>query len=243
MRTIVWFIYFGLYLLCVWPKQIKARRMYDSGKPKEADEYVRGVVYRWASRLLRLAGADISVKGRENIPSDRPVIFVCNHRGNFDVPLVLSELDTPHALLSKTAVSKIPFISGWMKMLGCVFIDRSDPRKSLAGLAEVTKIVNNGYSYIIFPEGTRSKGGDLGDFKSGAFKVATDTRATLLPVAIEGTHNLMESNKNLIRPARVRMHILRPIETKDLSRAEMKDMPDKIRSAISDELKNMTDVH
>ena len=232
MRTVIWFLFFWSSLLLVTPTMKKAQRLKKAGRGQEADKIVEEKVFWWASALLRLAGAQITVEGKENIPSC-PAVFVANHQGNFDIPILLTSLDRPHALVAKEELRKLPLIRSWMELLGCVFIQRSNPRQSVTALREAAgKTLRQGSSFIIFPEGTRSKGGPIGEFKNGAFRVATQSGAPIVPICIQGSYRLMEANGNWIRPASIRVTILPPVETAGLSREEAKNIGEKIRRQI-----------
>ncbi|MEG0339827.1 MAG: lysophospholipid acyltransferase family protein [Oscillospiraceae bacterium] len=231
MRTIVWFIYFWIYLICLVPRMIKAQKLKDKGDARY-EEIVNSAVPRWAKRLMRLAGADVTVSGIENIPKDKAVIYVCNHNGYFDIPLLLAYLDKPHALVAKKEIGKLPLIRNWMRLFDCIFIDRENPRQSVAGLNTAAQLVAQGKSVGIFPEGTRAKGREMGEFKGGGFKIASKTKAQIVPVAISGTHLLMEANNYWIHPAKVTMTILPPVETKDLTKEQIKELPSVIRQQI-----------
>ena len=96
MRTIVWFIYFWLYLLFKLPLLRRGLKALEAGDWATAD----ALADRWAGKLLRLAGVTVTVTGKENIPEGRPCVFVGNHRSYYDIPLVLTQLDKPHALVA-----------------------------------------------------------------------------------------------------------------------------------------------
>lgn len=119
MRTIIWFLYFWLYLIVVLPEYWRVCRMEKRGETERHDRLVRKHVQNWAGRLLRLAGAEITTTGRENIP-EGPVVFVANHQGYFDIPLMLTQLDKPNPIVAKKEIMKLPMIRGWMEQLRCV---------------------------------------------------------------------------------------------------------------------------
>ena len=177
----------------------------------------------WAGKLLRLAGVTVTVTGKENIPEGRPCVFVGNHRSYYDIPLVLTQLDKPHALVSKKEVAKIPLVRGWMRLLHCVFLDREDPRKAMEALNEAIANVKKGCSVIIFPEGTRNKGeeGSLLEFKGGAFRIATKTGAPLVPLAIHNSRDIMENNGGWMKPTHVTIQILPAIEIGAMTREQL----------------------
>ena len=85
------------------------------------------------------------------------MVFVANHQGYFDIPLMLTQLDKPNPLVAKKEIQKIPMIRGWMEQLHCVFLDRDDPRQSMECLRQAQELLGQGYSVVIFPEGTRKR--------------------------------------------------------------------------------------
>ena len=232
MRTIIWFIYFWFYLLFALPIYKKVCKLRESGDISQHDEMVRNKVKDWASRLLKLAGAEITVSGLENIPKTA-CVFAANHQGYFDIPLLLSQLDMPHPMVAKKEIKKIPLVRDWMEELNCLFIDRENARQAMDCLKKAGELLQNDYSVIIFPEGTRSKGGEIKEFKGGTIRLATRAKVPIVPVCIEGTHNLMEKNNYWIKPAKVHLHILPAIETENMSRDEIKVLDERLREEIS----------
>ena len=232
MRTILWFIYFWFIIIILSPLEWWAFHLKKSGDRARKERFVFPCVMAWAKSLLFLAGVKIEVEGKENIPSDEACVFVSNHQGNFDIPVLLTSLDKPNGIVAKKEISVLPFIKGWMQLLDCVFIDRENPRSAMKSLNEAIDIVRSGRSMIIFPEGTRSKGGHVKDFKGGAFRICEKAKAPVVPVCIEGTYKAMEANNYWIKPANVKVKILPAIETKDMDRTQLKGLADVVREEI-----------
>ncbi|MEG1800743.1 MAG: lysophospholipid acyltransferase family protein [Oscillospiraceae bacterium] len=234
MRTIIWFIYFWGYLVALIPQLLKAKKYEKNGEFDKSHAIVEKEAPKWAKSLLKLAGAEVTVIGTENLPHT-PAVFVANHQGNFDIPILLSCLDRPNGLIAKVELKKLPIIRDWMELLGCVFIDRDNPRQSLGALNDAGKnLVDSGRSFIIFPEGTRSRGDEIGEFKSGAFRIATKVGAPIVPIAMDGSYRLMEQNKMWITPAKVTVRILPQIDTAGKSREEIKTLAQEVRQVIID---------
>ena len=119
-----------------------------------------------------------------------------------------------------------------MYLIECMFLDRKNIK---AGLLTINKAINkikSGISIFVFPEGTRSKDGNLGEFKAGSFKIATRTKAPIIPISIKGTNNVLSKNPFLVKTTDVYINIGKPIYTKDLSRDELKHIDKKVREAI-----------
>lgn len=233
MRTLIWFLYFIFYLIYAIPAMYKAEKLIKQGNVQAQRELVNFHVKKWVSSLLKIAGVTVTLQGLQNIPKDKTVLFVSNHQGNFDIPILLSCIPSPPALLSKIEVKKLPLIRTWMSHLECVFVQRDNPRQAVSAMNDAVKVLENGRSMIIFPEGTRSRGDELGEFKAGSFRIAAKAKTPIVPIVIDGSYKIMEANKMWIKPANVTVKILPMVEIANLSKDEIKDLPEKIRSIIA----------
>ena len=233
-RTIALFIYLFGYMIVHYGVLRRGERALAAGDTATVEQLVNQHIPRWSRGILKVSGVTLSVEGLDNIPKDTPCVFVGNHRSYYDIPLLLAALDKPHGILAKEELEKIPLLNRWMKLLGCVFVQRDDVRASVRALNDATAIVQGGKSFVIFPEGTRYKGeeGGAGEFKNGAFRIAVKTGAPVVPVAISGARALFESNGNRCRPGSVRIQVLPPIQTAGMSKAEQKQLPDAVRQTI-----------
>ncbi|MFN4213466.1 lysophospholipid acyltransferase family protein [Exiguobacterium sp.] len=215
IRTAVWFFSFFAVLPVTLPFMNKAKKL----ETPERYGYVQGIAYHWASFLLKVAGAKVRVHGQEHIPNE-PVVYVANHQGNFDVPIMITATKHPKAFISKIEVQKFPIIPRWMELMGCIFIDRSDRRQSIKAIRSGVETIKSGQSIIIFPEGTRSKGGPIKEFKAGSLTLATSSGAKIVPVAIQGSHHLLETT-NRIKPGVVDVTFLPAIDPADIPNKEI----------------------
>ena len=239
LRTIAMFIYLFGYMILHYGILRRAERAAAAGDTATVEQIVNQHIPRWSRGILKVTGVSLSVEGLENISKDRPCVFVANHRSYYDIPLLLAGLEKPHGILAKEELEKIPLLNRWMKLLGCVFVQRDDVRASVRALNDATAIVEGGRSVVIFPEGTRYKGeeGGAGEFKAGAFRIAVKTGAPVVPVAVTGARALFEANGNRCRPGSVRIKIMPPIQTSGMSKAEQKQLPDAVRQSILAALK------
>ena len=237
LRTIMWYSNFAGSLLLKVPQMYKVKRLQRKPNKMESIEYIHNVTSKWAMRSVKVSGAKVNVYGLENIPPEIPVVFVSNHQGNFDTALFMSYINKPKGYIAKIEMKKVPIISTWMEYMNCVFMDRSNLRKSAQAIIEGIKILKSGHSLVIFPEGTRSKGGPVGEFKAGSFKLATKAKVPIIPVTIDGSYKLMEKNKNRIKPGEVNMYIHPMINTSELTSGELKELPVRVKDIICSKLK------
>ena len=235
MRTILWFLYFWLYLLAVEPWLWKVRALKRQGRTEEHDILAGRIIHNWARRLLAAAGARVTVEGLENLP-EGTAVFVSNHQSYFDIPLALGYLGDPKGLVSKKEIDRIPFIRQWMRELGCVFLDRENLRASVSALGDASDRVAAGYSMVVFPEGTRSETVEVGEFKAGAFKIAQKNKVPVVPFVLEGSSRLMGKHSLWIHPASVTVKILEPIDTSCYGREEWRALPALAERRVKDGL-------
>lgn len=238
IRSIYWYIVFFVKLILSIPSLIKANSLEKKGLIKEKDEVVNKATKKWANALLKVAKVKVNVHGLENLPLDRNVLFIGNHQGNFDIPIYITQLPTLQGFVSKIEVEKIPGVSTWMKHMYCIFMDRSSLRKSSEAIIHGIKVLKNGHSLVIFPEGTRSKGPTMGDFKAGSFKLATKSKKPIVPITINGSYKIMEANskKWMIKPSTVDLYIHPVIETSNLSKEELDELPNKVLNIIKSKI-------
>lgn len=237
-RTIKWYwnFYFGLVLIN--RKTITANKIHEKEGEEAYNKFVYETIAEWARKRINDSKAKITVHGLENIPKDQNVVFIGNHQSNFDSALMLYYLrDKRPGFVVKKELDGKPVLSKWIKMINGVFIDRKDIKKSMKTILDAIGLIKEGYSMVIFPEGTRSKGKEMNEFKAGSFKLATKTKVPIVPFTINGTYTIMEANHNFIKPNKVvELYIHEPIETKDLTREEEIQLPKRVKKIIQEKL-------
>ena len=210
LRTIFFLIVVAVCLILSLPL------MLISSLTRDKDEFgpMPGITKWIASKIVpfvaKLGGCNVTIKGKENLP-DGPVLLVGNHQGDFDVLLILFAFGEIPVIVAKKEAKKVPIAATWMKMIHCIFMDRGNVRAGLQSIKDATEYLEHGFSVAIFPEGTRSQGPNMGEFKSGAFKAAVKAKVPVVPVAIDGSYKMMEEKKHLAK-ADIKISILKPIE-------------------------------
>lgn len=237
LRTIVWLIASALALIILIPLSLIAlifRKKDPMSEPPAIAKWVVEVPLTW---FMRLGGCDYKVYGQENLP-DGPALFTGNHQGNFDVGLILSALGGYKIPVAKIEARKVPLANIWMDMLHVIFMDRKDPRQSAKCMDLAAEYLKNGRSVVIFPEGTRSKGPQMNEFKPGAFKPALKAGVPVVPFVINGTYKCFEESRRLTR-APVTVTILPPVypeegeKTKSLSQRVQQMIQDRLDAEAS----------
>ena len=137
-RTIAMFVYLFGYMIVHYGVLRRAERALAAGDTETVEQIVRKHIPHWSRRILKITGVQLTVTGLENIPKDSACVFVGNHRSYYDIPLLLAALDAPHGILAKEELEKIPLLNRWMKLLGCVFVQRDDIRASVRALNDAT---------------------------------------------------------------------------------------------------------
>lgn len=207
----------------------------------EQGDYQAGYhkIQKIAKDLMKCTGARIVYHGLENLPEENGVLFVGNHQSYFDIPILLSVMESPTAFVAKESLGKIPALRLWLKMIGSVYINRSDMRQSMQAILAAGEKLKQGLNIAIFPEGTRSRSDEHGEFKKGSLKPATMAGCPVVPYFIDGSHRIFESNKGVrIAPAEVHVYIGKPIPVANLSRGEQKALADSIQDIVLN-LKNV----
>ena len=209
----------------------------------------RRAAYRW----MRFNGTNISrtilwslrikldVFGLERIPPEgSQVCFVSNHQSMLDIPVVLAGLRIWAGFIAKSELKKVPILNTWIKSMNCVLIDRKSPRSSIEAILKGVENIRAGIPMFVFPEGTRSKTGALGEFKSGSLKLATRAKAIIVPITIDGTRKALEQKRGIGRVT-VRISVADPIATAALDEEQLKKLPETVYGAIEEQFLSLKD--
>ena len=235
VRSLAYYLSEALDLVAMMFQVPKCKELLKNGRQREYTDAVTKTVSQWGKRRVLISGAKLNIIGLNNIPKDRTVLFVSNHQSDFDIPVFLHCIPGDKAFVAKKELEKVPLLGYWMKMDGCLFLDRKDIKQSVGVIMQAADKLKEGMNMVIFPEGTRSKGGPVKEFKAGSFKPAIKAGVPIVPVTLDGTYKVIEGTpKYIITPAEVNVVIHPPIETAGLSRAEIKELPERVRQQIID---------
>ena len=180
---------------------------------------------------LTLAGIRYRVAGRENVP-DTAVVFCSNHESNVDPPVLFRALHPQLHILYKAELHKFPLMGTLFDVGGFVPVDRRNRERAMASIRRGAEALRQGHSFLIFPEGTRSRGGELLPFKKGGFIMAIQAQAPIVPVAVQGGRAAMRKGSPWVRPVDVTVTIGEPIPTAGLSVDDRDELITRVREAI-----------
>jgi len=214
VRSWAAYLFVSLYILIVGPPATLVARALGRGT----------ILFRLghlgSEAGLRLAGVRYRLSGAERIPGNGPLVYCANHESNLDAPVVFRALYpiTPELrVLFKSPLRKIPVLGKAMDLVGFIPVERGHREQSVAAVDAAIEAARRGHSFLIFPEGTRSRTGELLPFKKGGFVLALGAGATVVPLAIEGAREAMVPGSSIILPADITIRVGRPIETGHLT--------------------------
>ncbi|HHU16775.1 MAG: lysophospholipid acyltransferase family protein [Anaerovoracaceae bacterium] len=227
-------MYFNLRHLRSFHYNIKEFR--DSGNLEKEREQILISTSTWGRGLMKKYKINLNVMGIENIP-DGPVLFVSNHQGYADIPVYCAAITEKQiGFVAKSSLKKIPVFGEWIRDIRSIFIEREDPRSSLKTIEEGIALLNQGFSLVIFPEGTRSKGGQMGEFKKGSLRLATKPGIPVVPVTLNGTYRVYEELGYVQSGVSVDFFIHPAIETKTLLKSEANNLAEKVEKIVKTKL-------
>lgn len=175
-----------------------------------------------------------------SVPNDprRPYVVVANHESFVDI-LLLCHVPMETKWMSKSDFFKFPLVGWCMRMVGDIRLDRDDKKSGIAALKESRDRLDKKVSVMIFPEGTRSQTGELGEFKDGAFRLAVQAGVPILPLAVVGTRDALVKHDWRFGRSRAEVRVLDPIPTDGLTKADVPELRDRTRELISRTLDEM----
>lgn len=175
------------------------------------------------------SGIRIICRDFHNIPKDKPVIFAINHQSMLDIPIIMGYLPGNYRFIVKKEWFSFPFMGWYTAKAGHIPVARGS-FSAYTAVQKAVKELRKGVSIVIFPEGTRSRDGVLGQFKAGSLMAAFLTGAPVIPIAVSGTYRIMPPDSLVMKPSEVTLTVGEPVIVRDKKEAEEK--LEQIRSAI-----------
>ena len=230
LRTAVVLAFLAPYAVIACPLALLLSMLSGSARPLY-------LLSAWGFRgAFRLAGIRITTENRERLGDWRNTLIVSNHASHLDAPALFLALRIPFVALAKREVFDIPLFSAVIRRAGFIPIQRGARAEAAGAVALMVAALREGASVLVFPEGTRSRTGDLGPFKKGGFVAAVEAGSRLVPVAVHGTRSLMPRHGYALRPGHVRVSVLEPVETGGYAASERDLVIAEVRSRIQQSL-------
>ena len=189
----------------------------------------------WARLILGTTGVRVTVEGVEKLDPHRSYVFAANHQSIYDIPIVFASVPFQLRIVAKQSLGRIPFMGWHLHRAGHLLVDRRNPGPDI--VRKMARLVREGSSLIVFPEGTRSVDGQLGRFKKGSFLVALGANLPVVPVTIEGSRHVMQKGRLTVRPGNVRLTVHEPIPTEGLGRQDVPVFADRVRTVVAGALR------
>jgi 1-acyl-sn-glycerol-3-phosphate acyltransferase len=179
-----------------------------------SDRVPSAIMRWWGKGFIRIGGWKVRVEGLEHLPAGG-AILASNHQSLVDIPLFVAALPREVRFLAKRELGRIPLFGTAMTAAGNLFVDRGDPQDTVHLVRRATERMERRQMVVVFPEGTRSRDGTIGEFKPGAFYLARKTGVPLLPVLITGGHKALPRGSLLFRPSALSVKVLPPVTADD----------------------------
>lgn len=231
MRTFGFFFYFWITVAASSPIAL-ILWVLDSAGLHAVRPLTGNLVRLWARSLIALLGVRVRAEGLEAVPKGESVCYVSNHQGDFDIAVILAYLPGCVGFITKSQALWFPFLNLWILALGGVFLDRDRISRARRAMDKGIARLRSGASMVVFPEGTRSRGPEMGEFHGGSFKLATRSEALIVPISIQGTYRIWEEKKRIV-PASVTLRAGEPISTRGLDSEGRKALPGRVRERIA----------
>jgi 1-acyl-sn-glycerol-3-phosphate acyltransferase len=185
----------------------------------------------WARLILKTTGVRVRMSGVERLDPSRSYVFAANHQSIYDIPIVFALLPFQLRIVAKDSLGRIPFLGWHLYRAGHLLVDRRNPGADI--VQKMARLVREGSSLIVFPEGTRSVDGAVGRFKKGPFLVAFGSQLPVVPVTIIGSRQVMKKGRLTVSPGNVELIVHEPIPTDGMGRAHVLAFAEQVRSIVT----------
>lgn len=229
MKKIFWLIVNVIQAILTLPFTVLTALVFIPFLPFKYRHWFACKVY--SPVTIFLLGGKFIVRGRENIGKNEPYVFMANHSSFIDIPILFAATNRAIRFLAKYELKKGLFGLP-IRRMDMLFVDRSNAKNSVESVRHAAQMVKDGKDLAIFPEGTRTKTGQLGSFKKGSFKLALHSGVKIIPVGIQGAATILPHNFFNYRPAKVIVSIGEPIDTSHFTDETLGDLSDLVKSKV-----------
>lgn len=228
------YIAYTLFTIRRYKKLIE--RLKQEGRKEEQRQAIAEVCHIWSDKVAKHFKTNIKVINPENLPEEGPCVYVSNHQSYADILVLLNVIKHQTGFIAKEELASIPVFSKWILRIGSLFILRGDARESLKTISEGVDMIKDGYSLVIFPEGTRSRGGQMGEFKPGSLKLATKAKTVVVPLTINGSYKMYEEPGQITKNVTIEITVHKPVDTSQMDRKELAGLSENLEEIIKSTL-------
>lgn len=190
-------------------------------------------LYMWSPMVCLIAGVRVKVYGAEKVKEKISSIYVANHESHFDILALARSIPIGLFFIGKKELARVPIMGQYMRLIGHIFVDRKNSENALKSMRMAADKIKAGKNVITFPEGTRSKTGELMIFKRGSFMIAKEGKVGIVPIAIIGSRKILASGKSNIRPGVITVRIGDRIDPSDFENMTVEQLSDYTRSKVA----------
>jgi 1-acyl-sn-glycerol-3-phosphate acyltransferase len=201
--------------------------LFDSG-----GRWQHGCARVWSWLILKTGGIGVRVEGMEHVKPGAPAIFCVNHQSSMDIPVLLASLPFQFRFVAKRSLFRYPFMGWHLRRSGHIAVERNRPGEARKSLDAAISRIRDGYPVVVFPEGGRSRTGEILPFKAGAFHLAIRSGVPVVPVTLNGTMAVLQPDTIHIKPGVVEMIIHPPIPTAGLTTEDVEELANRARNQV-----------
>lgn len=193
----------------------------------------------WTWSVLKIGGVRLKVRGLDRLDPNRPYIFMANHQSNIDIPVLVESLtDYQIRWVAKRELLFIPLFGWALWASKHIIVDRTRPSQAMTSLRKATRMIEGGISVVFFPEGTRSRGGDLRPFKRGGFLLAVKTKTPIVPVTIKGSRDILPRGNWRIRKGEVEVIVSDPLPSDQCRPKNLQSLLNQVRGIMESQFEH-----
>lgn len=238
IRTVIWYSLGWLNLAISFPLLIRIEYLERKGEAEKRDRLADKFSMKLAKGLFWLTGSSLEITGLENVPADRPVLFVSNHQSHMDSAVIHGFINVPKGFIVDKDAKKIPILSKWLKYMKCIPVDRKNAIQNIHSIEETIEILKTGHSMVIYPEGRLDEGKCLLKFKCGCVGLAMKAKVPIVPVTLIDTWRIMNRAGTKIGSAKIRCIISPAIDLSGFKKGDEKTISTQLYNIIERNLKS-----
>lgn len=193
--------------------------------------FAHGCARIWSWLILATTNVDVTVSGIERLRRDVTYVFVSNHQSIYDIPIVFASIPHQLRIIAKESLGRFPILGWHLRWTGHLLVNRARPSSKIG--KRISKLLRDGFSLIVFPEGTRSRDGNVAPFKRGVFLLSVEASLPIVPVAVVGSRHVMRKGRLMTCPGEVQLVIHEPILTASLTAADVRNLSDRVLETIN----------